>query len=189
MDAHAIHNLHAHQHQRERGRLTVATIVRTGAIAGLAGGVVMAMWQMIVGAIAQQPTAVAGIHQSFWTAVTSIPSVIFGPSWLHGSFEAGAVVVGLMAHMMNSVMLGIIGVGLATTLLGRRPTFPQTLAFGMVFGVVLQAVIVDALINGVLQSVHTLSTATPAWSWWVAHVMFGAIFGLVAAMLLRRRAA
>jgi hypothetical protein len=187
MDAHAIHNLHVHPRQRERGRLTVSTIVRTGAIAGLAGGIVMATWQTIVGAIAHEATAVAGTHQSFWTAVTSIPSVILGPSWFHGSFETGAVVVGLMAHMMNSIMLGILGVGLATSLLGKRPTIPQTVAFGMVFGVVLQLVIVDGLINGVLQSVHTLSTATPAWSWWVAHVMFGAIFGLVAATLLRRR--
>jgi hypothetical protein len=29
---------------------------------------VMAMWQMIVGAVAQQPTAVPGIDTSFWTA-------------------------------------------------------------------------------------------------------------------------
>jgi hypothetical protein len=47
-------------------------------------------------------------------------------------------------------------------------------------------VIVNGLVNGVLQSVHTLSTATPAWSWWVAHAMFGAVVGLVAATLLRR---
>jgi hypothetical protein len=188
MDAHAISTLQARQLRRERGRLTVSTIVRTGAIAGLAGGIVMAMWQMIVGAVAQEPTAVTGIHQSFWTAVTSIPSVVLGPSWFHGGFEAGAVVVGLIAHMMNSIMLGIVGVGLATTLLGRRPSVAQMLAFGMAFGVVLQLAIVDGLINGVLQSVHTLSTATPAWSWWVAHVMFGAMFGLVAAALLRWRA-
>lgn len=149
----------------------------------------MAMWQMIVGAIAQQPTAVAGIHQSFWTAVTAIPSVVFGPTWFHGSFAAGAVIVGLVIHMMNSVMLGIVGVGLVTTLLGRRPAVAPALAVGIVFGLVLQLVIVDGVINGVLQSVHTLATATPAWSWWVAHVTFGAVLGLVAATLLRRRSA
>lgn len=86
--------------------MTALAVVQVGAIAGLAGGMMMAMWQMVVGAIAQDPTAVPGIDTSFWTAVTSIPSVIFGQSWFHGSFELGAVFVGLLGHMMNSMMLG-----------------------------------------------------------------------------------
>jgi hypothetical protein len=185
MEAHAAHGLHVHS--RERARPWAATVIKTGAIAGLAGGIVMAMWQMIVGAIAQNPTAVPGIHQSFWTAVTAIPSVLFGPSWFHGSFDAGAVIVGLMAHMMNSIVLGILGVVLLTTLIGKRPGLMPAVAFGTVFGLVLEAVIVNGLINGLLQSVRTLSTATPAWSWWVAHAMFGAVMGLIAAALLRRQ--
>jgi hypothetical protein len=152
----------------------------------LAGGMMMAMWQMVVGAIAQNPTAVPGINQSFWTAVTSIPSVIFGQNWFHSSFEFWSVFLGLMGHMMNSMMIGIIGVGLATTLLGRRPSIGQALAFGMVFGLVLEVVLVNGLVNGVLQSVHTLYTSTPEWSWWVAHGMFGATVGIVGATLLRR---
>jgi hypothetical protein len=41
-------------------------------------GTIMAMWQMIVGAIARDPTAVPGIHTTFWTPVEGIWSVIFG---------------------------------------------------------------------------------------------------------------
>jgi hypothetical protein len=160
-----------------------------GSVAGLAGGIMMAMWQMVVGAIAQAPTAVAGIHTSFWTAVTSIPSVIFGPSWFHGSFEFWAVFLGLMGHMMNSMVLGVLGVGLATTLLGRQPSLAKAMAFGMAFGLVLEVAIVNGLVNGVLQSVHTLYTSTPEWSWWVAHGLFGASVGAVAATLLRHRRA
>ena len=187
MEAHAARGLHLHS--RERDRHWAATVIRTGAIAGLAGGIVMAMWQMIVGAIAQNPTAVPAIHQSFWTAVTAIPCVVFGPSWFDGSFDAGAVIVGLMAHMMNSIMFGILGVALLTAVLGKRPGLLQTVVLGMLFGLVLEVVIVNGLVNGVLQTAHTLSTATPTWSWWVAHAMFGAVLGLAAATLLRRERA
>ena len=187
MEAHAAHGLRLHS--RGRDRPWVATVIKTGAIAGLVGGIAIAMWQMIVGAIAQEPTAVPAIHQSFWTAVTAIPSVVFGPSWFHGSFDAGAVIVGLIAHMMNSIMLGIVGVRLVTALLGKRPGLLPTVGLGMLFGLVLEVALVNGLVNGVLQTVHTLSTATPAWSWWVAHAMFGAVLGLAAATLLRRERA
>jgi hypothetical protein len=187
MEAHATHSLHLHRHG-EGGRVAVPVVVRVGAIAGLAGGMMMAMWQMVVGAIAQDPTAVPGIHTSFWTAVTSIPSVIFGQSWFHGSFDFGAVFVGLMGHMMNSMVLGAVGVGLATTLLGSRPSVAKAMAFGMMFGLVLEVVVVNLIVNQI-QTVNTLYTSTPEWSWFVAHAMFGATVGLVGATLLRRRRA
>jgi hypothetical protein len=186
MEAHASHGLHLHRHYDHGTRLTASTIARTGAIAGVAGGMMMAMWQMVVGAVAQDPTAVPGIHTSFWTAVTSIPSVIFGLSWFHGSFEFGAVFLGLMGHMMNSMVLGAVGVGLATTLLGNRPSIAKAMAFGMMFGLVLELVIVNLIVNQV-QTVDTLYSSTPEWSWFAAHAMFGATVGLVGAALLRRR--
>jgi len=188
MEAHATHSLHLHHHHPDRTGLTASRLARTGAIAGLAGGMMMAMWQMIVGVIAQNPTAVPGIQTSFWTAVTSIPSVIFGQSWFHGSFELWAVFLGLMGHMMNSMILGTVGVGLATTLLGKRPSIAGAMAFGMMFGLLLEVVIVNLVVNQV-QDVNTLYTSTPEWSWWAAHAMFGGIVGLVAATLLRRRSA
>ena len=187
MEAHASHTPPADIAQA-RGRVAGATLVKVGAIAGLAGGIVMAMWQMVVGAIATEPTAVAGIDSSFWTAVTSIPSVIFGIQWFHGSFEFWAVFLGLMGHMMNSIILGIGGVTLATTLLGKRLTVPAAMAFGMMFGLVLEVLVVNLIVNQV-QDVNTLYTSTPEWSWWVAHAMFGATLGLVASTLLRRERA
>jgi hypothetical protein len=186
MEAHAGHGLHVHHHRRE-GALG-AQLVRAGAIAGLAGGMMMAMWQMVVGAIAQDPTAAPGIHTSFWTAVTSIPSVIFGTDWFHGSFDFGAVLLGLMGHMMNSMIFGVIGIGLATTILGSRPSVAKAMAFGMMFGLVLEVLIVNLVVNQI-QDVNTLYTSTPEWSWWVAHALFGATVGLVGATLLRRRTA
>jgi hypothetical protein len=188
MGTHTAHRIQVHHAHHERSRLAGSTLVRVGAIAGLAGGMMMAMWQMVVGAIAQEPTAVAGIDSSFWTAVTSIPSVIFGTDWFHGSFDFGAVFVGLMGHMMNSAMLGIVGVGIATTLLGSRPSPGHAAVFGMTFGLILELVVVNLVVNQ-LQTIDTLYTSTPEWSWWVAHAMFGATVGLIASALLRRQKA
>jgi hypothetical protein len=185
MGTHAAHGIHVHHADRERVRLAGSTLVRVGAIAGIAGGMVMAMWQMVVGSLAQEPTAVTGIDSSFWTAVTSIPSVLFGTDWFHGSFEFGAVFLGLMGHMMNSAMLGIVGVAIATALVGPRPSVGRAVAFGMVFGLVLEVIVVNLVVNQV-QTIDTLYTSTPEWSWWVAHAMFGATVGLIASTLLRR---
>jgi hypothetical protein len=186
MEAHAVGAPRVRGAWSREGALAAPGLLRIGAIAGLAGGATMAMWQMVVGAIAQDPTAVAGIHTSFWTAVTSIPSVVFGQSWFHGSFEFGAVFVGLMGHMMNSIVLGTLGVTLAIALFGRRLTAARAVGFGMLFGLVLEVVVVNLIVNQV-QDVNTLYTSTPEWSWWVAHAMFGATVGLVGSTLLRRR--
>jgi hypothetical protein len=188
MEAHASHTAPAYARPERACRIAGATLLKVGAIAGLAGGMMMAMWQMVVGAIAQDPTADPGIHTSFWTAVTSIPSVIFGEQWFHGSFEFWAVFLGIMGHMMNAMILGIVGVTLATALLGRRLTIPAAMAFGMMFGLVLEVVIVNVVVNQV-QDVNTLYTSTPEWSWWVAHLLYGGTLGLVGATLLRRQAA
>ncbi len=164
---------------------THVSIVKVGAIAGIAGGMVMAMWQMVVGAIAQSQTADPGIVSSFWTAITSIPSVVFGNSWFHGSFDFWPVALGLGGHMMNSMILGVIGVALAVKILGPRLNTLTAMAFGMMFGIVLEIVIVNLIVNGI-QSPNLLYTSTPEWSWWAAHIMFGATVGLVAARLLKR---
>ena len=164
---------------------SVAAVARAGAIAGIVAGMMMAMYQMVVGAIASEPTAAPGIDTSFWTPVTAIPSVPFGEQWLHGSFDFWAVVLGLGGHMMNAVVLGVIGVALLVAVLGRRPGIAAAMALGMAFGIAVEAVLVNLVINNI-QDVDTFYTSTPEWSWWAAHAMFGAVLGLVAASLLRR---
>ncbi|MGD9734072.1 MAG: hypothetical protein AB7V58_00445 [Solirubrobacterales bacterium] len=189
MESHAAHRHHFPAQSRgERSGLSAATVVKVGLIGGLAGGMMMAMWQMVVGAIAQEPTAVSGISQSFWTAVTAIPSVPFGSQWLHGSFEFRAVLFGLAGHMMNSMVLGAIGAALIVALLGTRPRIISAMMAGIVYGLVLEVLIVNLIINQ-LQSVNTLYTSTPEWSWWVAHGIFGATLGMLSAVLLKRQKA
>lgn len=180
--------MEAHAEQdfpRAEPALNLSTLVKAGVIAGLVAGLMMSMWEMIVGAIATEPTAQAGTDSSFWTAVTSIPSVIFGQQWFHGGFEFWAVVIGLMMHMMNSAALGTIGVGISTSILGKRPAVIPAIIVGMIWGLVLQVVMVNIIVNN-WQDVNTLYTSTPEWAWWVAHGIFGMTLGLVASIILRR---
>jgi hypothetical protein len=60
MEAHAAHTHRFAELPRERGRIDALTVMKVGAIVGIAGGMMMAMWQMIVGAIAKDPTASPG---------------------------------------------------------------------------------------------------------------------------------
>jgi hypothetical protein len=185
MEAHAANQVRLNGRARHGGRVEVGTIVRTGLIAGAVAGMMMAMWQMAVGAIAQDPTALPAIHQSFWTPVTAITSVIFGLDAFHGSFHFWSVAGGVAGHMMNAMMLGVVGVGLLTLVQGARPRLMGAVMQGVLFGLVLEVVIVNLIVNRI-QDVNTLYTSTPEWSWWVAHGIFGMTLGVIAATLLRR---
>jgi hypothetical protein len=168
-------------------RSTATRVVGIGLVAGAVAGMMFAMWQMVVGAIAEEPTAVDGVTSSFWTAVTSIPSVLFGIDWFHQDFDFWAVVLGIGGHMMNSMMLGVVGVALLVAVLGRRPSPILAVMQGVVFGLILEVVIVHLIVNPI-QDVNTLYTSTPEWSWWVSHAIFGMTLGLLGSLLLRRRA-
>jgi hypothetical protein len=120
------------------------------------------------------------------TAVTSIPSVPFGIDWFHADFEFWPVVLGIGGHMMNAMMLGVVGVALLVALQGRRPSPFGAVMQGVMFGLVLEVVIVHLIVNPI-QDVNTLYTSTPEWSWWVSHAIFGMTLGLLGSLLLRRR--
>jgi hypothetical protein len=118
MEAHA----HGAVHWRtRRGSVAATKVIQVGALAAIVGGIVMAVWQMVVAAIAQQPTAVPGIHQTLWTPPEGIWSVVFGVHHFHGDFHFIPVFGGIAAHMMNSLILGLMGVVLLTAILGRQP--------------------------------------------------------------------
>ncbi len=174
--------VHGHEHGE---RLAAVSVMRIGALAGMAGGMMMAVYQMIVAAIAQEPTAVAGIHQTFWTPVSGIASVVFGQAYFHGGFDVGSVLLGVAGHMANSMLFGVVGIGILTVLLGRRPSLGAAAMGGVAFGLVVEAVLVNGIVNGA-QSVHTLYDSAPHWSWWVAHAIFGMTLGGLGALGLRR---
>jgi hypothetical protein len=167
-------------------RASVATtkILRVGALAGVVAGLMYALWQMIVAAIAQEPTAVPGIHQTLWTPPQGIWSVVFGVHHFHGSFHFIPLVGGIVAHLGNSLVMGILGVALLTAILGRRPSLVASLVLGVGYGIAVDAIVLNGIIN--TQKIRTLYSAAPHWSWWVGHAIFGVMLGLLGSVLLRR---
>ena len=184
--------MEAHTHTRAQihlrpGRASVATrkILQVGALAGITGGLMYAAWQMLVAAIAQDPTAVPTIHQTLWTPPEGIWSVVFGVHHFHGSFHFIPVFGGIVAHLGNALVLGILGVALLTAILGRRPSYPAAVVFGVAYGIAVDAILLLGIIN--TQKIQTLYSASPHWSWWVGHGIFGVTLGVLGSVLLRRK--
>ena len=181
METHA----HGQVHWYPRRTSVAATkVLQVGALAGMASGFIMAAWQMVVAAIAQNPTAVHGIHQTLWTPPEGIWSVVFGVRHFHGSFHIIPVFGGIVGHMGNSLILGIVGVALLTAVLDRRPNPVAAASIGAAYGIAVNAILISWIIN--MQKIQTLYSSTPHWSWWVGHGIFGATLGVLSSVLLRR---
>src|SRR4051794_13578786 len=151
MESHAY--AQAHWHPQPASAVT-RTVVRVGALAGITAGLIMAAWQMIVAAIAQNPTAVPGIHQTLWTPPEGIWSVVFGVHHFHGSFRLIPVFGGIVGHVGNSLIIGVLGVALLTVILGRRPNPAAAVVLGAAYGIAVEAILINGFIN--TQKVQTL---------------------------------
>ena len=181
MEIHARGQVHR---RPRRASVAATTILQVGALAAIAAGFIMAAWQMVVAAIAQNTTAVPGIHQTLWTPPEGIWSVVFGVHHFHGSFQFIPVFGGIVGHMGNSLIVGLVGVVALTAILGRRPNPVAAVALGAAYGIAVQAILISWIIN--TQKIQTLYSSTPHWSWWVGHGIFGMTLGLLAGVLLRR---
>jgi hypothetical protein len=181
METHALGRVNWHP---RRASVVTTTILQVGALAGVAAGLMYAAWQVVVAAIAQDPTAVPGIHQTLWTPPQGIWSVAFGVRHFHGSFHFIPVFGGVVAHLGNSLLLGILGVALLVAILGRRPNAAGAIVLGAAYGIAVDAILINGIVN--TQKIQTLYSAAPHWSWWVAHGIFGITLGLLSSLLLRR---
>ena len=181
METHAQGQVHWYP---RRASVAATKVLQVGALAGMAAGFIMAAWQMVVAAIAQNPTAVHGIHQTLWTPPEGIWSVVFGVHHFHGSFHFIPVFGGIVAHLGNSLILGILGVALLIAILGRRPNPAAAIVLGAAYGIAVDAILINGIVN--TQKIQTLYSAAPHWSWWVAHGIFGITLGLLSSVLLRR---
>src|SRR3954465_4984476 len=182
METHSLGQVHG---RPRRASVATTTILQVGALAGIAAGLLYAAWQVVVAAIAQDPTAVPGIHQTLWTPPEAIWSVVFGVHHFHGSFHLIPVLGGILGHMGNSLILGIVGVALLTAILGRRPNPVGAVVLGASYGIAVEAILINGIVN--TQKVQTLYSSTPHWSWWVGHGIFGATLGLLSSVLLNKQ--
>jgi len=134
--------------------------------AGLIASMVMGMWEMV----AEQ---IAG-GNGFWSPVTYIAATILRDYQQVATpvpFEALPVVLGLMGHMMNSVILGAGFAYITRPVHGSRS---ELVGFGVVYGIVVMFVmwlVLLPLVDPVMLRVNGVNFL-------VAHVMWGVGLGL-----------
>lgn len=139
--------------------------LRGRAVVGMAAGAMMAMFSMV---------AMAAAGDGFWTPVNLIAHTVWDGAPLDGEFSGGGLVLGMVVHMMLSMMLGIIVVQAAERL-GRG-----ALASGMLVAAVAY---VGQLIVWPVVAEPAFEAYTP-WVLLVGHVMFGMVAGLAAGATL-----
>lgn len=135
-------------------------------IAGLIASIVMGMWQMVVEEL---------FGAGFWSPVVYIAATVLRNLQTLGTnpgFQLVPVVLGLMGHMMNSVILGAVFYGFAR----RRDwaTLPAFIA-GMVYGVivfVLMWYVIVPLVDPVMLELND-------GLFFIAHLMYGGVLGLL----------
>ncbi len=149
---------------QQSGTRTVLNWILPGLIAGL----VFAMWAMVVGLFTS----------TLWAPPQGIAQSIGIGSAGH-NFQLVPLVVGLMGHMMNSIVLGVVFVAISRAIRLHAPT---AVPGGMIFGLIIYAGMYWVLLRGVLSSNSaSFLSANPEWSWIAAHLMFGVVLGALAA--------
>jgi hypothetical protein len=145
-------------------------IIGAGVVAGIIGGMLMAMIMMMA-------TAAGGM--GLLAPLRLIAATFYGKDAMTGG---GPLIVGLMAHVMSSMVFGVIFTGIA----GRRLAALPALMGGVAFGVAIWAVMTFGglpLLNPMMRGRVAMMPAV----WFVAHVAFG--MGVGSAPALRRRIA
>jgi hypothetical protein len=142
-------------------------VLKRGALAGMGGGMVMAMWSMIVMWLA---------GNGFWTPLNLIANTVWRSAPLGSTFSGGALVLGLVLHMMMSMGLGMgfaVAVRTVSWLGASRANLTMT---GMIFGITVWVV----MQYGIWHAID--AGAAPKFTPWVfalGHLMFGAATALL----------
>lgn len=127
-----------------------------GVVGGLIGGVLMGMTSMLLFWIRDL---------GFWYPLRLIATLVRWPdAATERGFEMGPVVVGLIIHMMLSV---IFGVGIAA--IASRVSWP-VVALAILLSLVIW-VMMDFLLQPVIAD--TFDDRFPAWIFGVGHLMYG----------------
>jgi hypothetical protein len=143
-------------------------IIGAGVVAGIIGGMLMAMIMMMA-------TAAGGM--GLFAPLRLIAAMFYGKDAMTAG---GPLLVGLMVHMMNSMVFGV----LFAWIVGRRlAAFPALMA-GVTFGVAIWAVMTFGGLPMLNPMMRERVAMMPV-AWFVAHLAFG--MGVGSAPALRRR--
>lgn len=87
--------------------------------------------------------------------------------------------LGIVGHMMNSIIIGIVFIVIARAAHLRGVA---AVIAGMMWGLIVYGAMYWALLRGVLASTSaSFLSANPEWSWIAAHLMYGVVLGAVLA--------
>jgi hypothetical protein len=147
-------------------------------IGSLIAGIVYGMWTMIVEAILHAGQDIAA---GFFSPVTYIGATVQGGFNNPNFYPAGqlppaepvAIILGLMGHMMNSVILGLIFFWIASHLSQSRATL---IVAGIVYAVLIFFIMEYAL----LPFVDPVMLRVNYVGFLLGHMMFGIGLGLTA---------
>jgi hypothetical protein len=145
-------------------------IIVAGVVAGIIGGMLMAMIMMMA-------TAAGGM--GLFAPLRLIAATFYGKDAMAGG---APLIVGLIVHMMNSMVFGVIFAWIAGR---RRAAFPALMA-GVAFGVAIWAVMTFGGLPMLNPMMRERVVMMPV-AWFIAHLAFG--MGVSSASALRRRSA
>jgi hypothetical protein len=151
---------------------TWSDIVRWGAIAGLIGGIAMAMIMMIT-------TAALGMGL---LAPVYLIAATFHSSWATAQgLQIAPLLVGLMVHMVNSIIFGAIFAIVLRALFQRSFGAVAAAVAGMVWGILLFAVMTYGVLPQLDAAMaHAITASSALLTWWlVSHLMFGVALGAI----------
>lgn len=144
---------------------SAAPAVRAG-VAGLIAGLPLAMWLMIVGIFAS----------NLWAPPQGTAQAV-GIGHAGHDFQVLPFILGVMGHMTNSIILGLVFLGVAV-LLNLRGL--GSVIVGMIYGIVVYEIINWVVLRGLLSGTSgSFLSADPEWSRIIGHLMFGALLGLL----------
>lgn len=147
-------------------------LARGGVVGGLAGGIILAMFMMIVtglkGVGLLRPLyLVAATFHSQWAMVKGV--------------EIFPILVGLMFHMMNSAIFGLIfALVLGAILRERSAVVTMWVVGGVVWGLIL-FIVNQYVILPLVDPAMAMGAATVLFWWIVAHLMYGFVLGVLVA--------
>ena len=138
-----------------------------GALAGLAGGVAMA----VVAALLS-----ASMGLDIWHEVKRISAIVYGPAAFAGSgFELEPVLIGTLIHLLVSALLGAIFGIVTRRWLHLTSDFGTPVLAGLIYGLMVWLAayfVVLPLLNPALLEVYA-----PAFI--IQHAVYGIVMGLV----------
>jgi uncharacterized OsmC-like protein len=142
--------------------------LRAGVVGGVLGGVMMAVWLMFILWL---------IGTGFWTLLNLITNTVWRAAPLGSTFSAPAVIIGLIVHVLMSLLFGSLIAAAAWWLPGPRSLI---IAGGALFGPILWLVMQYGIWRAVDPAAAQVITP---WVFAVAHLIFGVLAASTAAIV------